>query len=59
MSISAHLTELSERHKALDERIKKALQQPAVDELEVNRLKREKLKLKDTMTRLQEKELRH
>ncbi len=59
MTISSHLEELSVRHRTLDVRIKQALQQPSVDEIEVNRLKREKLKLKDEITRLKDGRTEH
>ncbi|MEO1608129.1 MAG: DUF465 domain-containing protein [Pseudomonadota bacterium] len=59
MVLSGHLTELSSRHKILDMRIKEALQHPSIDTLEINHLKRQKLKLKDTITRLKDKQTEH
>ena len=59
MTLSSHLAELSLRHRMLDVRIRKALQSPAVDEFEVGRLKREKLKLKDAIVRLQDNQTEH
>ena len=47
MAMSSHITELFTRHKSLDTLIQKAQQHPVVDELEIRRLKREKLKIKD------------
>ena len=47
MSLSTHLAELSEKHKSLERRIAETLASPSTDELEIKRLKHEKLKLKD------------
>ena len=54
MALGAHLAELSEKHKLLERRIEEELARPAADEAKVRRLKHEKLKLKDAITRLQE-----
>lgn len=53
MALSAHIAELSEKHKALEEKIDRAIASPGSDDIEIQRLKREKLKLKDEMERLQ------
>ena len=58
MAITAHLAELAEKHRALDERIDRALASPGSDDIEIRRLKQEKLKLKDEMERLK-RETRH
>jgi hypothetical protein len=58
MALSAHLAELAEKHRALEERIEKAVASPGVDDVEIGRMKREKLKLKDQIERLK-KETRH
>lgn len=58
MALSAHLAELSEKHRFLEKRIEEELSRPGVDDLELRRLKREKLRLKDEIQRL-EKETRH
>jgi hypothetical protein len=52
MSLSTHLAELSEKHKSLERKIAEQIARPNSDELELMRLKREKLKLKDRMTEL-------
>lgn len=52
MSLSTHLAELSEKHKSLERKIAEQIARPNADELELMRLKREKLKLKDRMTEL-------
>ena len=53
MALSAHLQELSERHRQLERRIEQEVARPGSDDLEIRRMKREKLKLKDEMARLE------
>ena len=53
MSLAAHLAELSEKHKSLERRIAEEMSRPGSDEVQIRRLKQEKLKLKDEITRLQ------
>jgi len=52
MSLAAHLAELSEKHRLLEKKIEEAMSHPSPDNLEISRLKREKLKLKDEIHRL-------
>lgn len=52
MAMAAHLAELAEKHRNLDEQIEKAVASPGVDDSQIRRLKAEKLKLKDEMERL-------
>ena len=52
MSLHAHLAELSEKHKLLERRIEQELNRPGSTDVEITRLKLEKLKLKDEITRL-------
>jgi hypothetical protein len=52
MSLHAHLSELSEKHKLLDRRIEEELSRPGSNDVEITRLKLEKLKLKDEINRL-------
>jgi hypothetical protein len=59
MALSAHLAELTERHRLLERKIEQALLHPSVDTLEINKLKREKLKLKDDMARLKNGQTEH
>jgi hypothetical protein len=54
MAIAAHLSELAEKHKTLDRRIAEELARPAADPATINKLKLQKLKLKDTITRLEQ-----
>jgi hypothetical protein len=58
MTISAHLAELAEKHRALEQKINQAASSPGSDDIEIRRLKQEKLKLKDEMERLR-RETRH
>ncbi len=52
MAMASHLAELAEKHRYLDEQIERAVASPGVDDAQILRLKREKLKLKDEMQRL-------
>lgn len=52
MSLSTHLSELSEKHKLLERRIAEKRAHPSVDDLELIKLKREKLKIKDRIAEL-------
>lgn len=53
MSLAAHLAELSEKHKLLERRIEEELARPGSDDLEITRMKREKLRLKEEIAKLQ------
>ncbi|MEM7749381.1 MAG: DUF465 domain-containing protein [Pseudomonadota bacterium] len=59
MAVAAHLAELSERHRVLEQRLEEALTHPSVDTLELTQLKREKLKLKDAISKLKEGQTEH
>jgi hypothetical protein len=59
MSLNAHLAELSEKHKLLDRRIEEELSRPGSTDVEITRLKLEKLKLKEQITRLSSKATSH
>ena len=54
MARSSHLSELAEKHKLLDRRIAEEQARPAADVIKVNKLKLQKLKLKDEITKLQQ-----
>jgi hypothetical protein len=56
MSISTHLAELEQRHRALEEEISEALTHPSCDGLMIAELKRRKLQVKDEIARLREAE---
>jgi hypothetical protein len=53
MTLATHLAELSEKHRQLERRIQEELARPGADEIQISRWKREKLKLKDEMAKLQ------
>ncbi len=52
MSLAAHLQELSERHRSLERRIQEEMARPGSDDIEIRRMKQEKLKIKDEIYRL-------
>ncbi|MBI1383546.1 MAG: DUF465 domain-containing protein [Rhizobiales bacterium] len=52
MAVGAHLSELAEKHRLLDRKIEELLASPSSDDMEIQELKRQKLKLKDEMERL-------
>ena len=52
MALSSHLQELSEKHRQLERRIEEEIGRPGSDDLTIRKLKREKLKLKDQITKL-------
>jgi hypothetical protein len=52
MTLAGHLAELSEKHRLLEMRIQEELARPSADDLQINRLKKEKLRIKDEMTKL-------
>jgi hypothetical protein len=58
MAITSHLAELAEKHRTLEQRIDQAVSSPGSDDIEIRRLKQEKLKLKDEIERLR-RETRH
>lgn len=52
MSMSSHISELQKKHKELSERVEVVQRSPGSDDLEVLSLKKEKLRLKEEITRL-------
>ena len=53
MTTQGHIAALQEKHRKLDEEILKESAKSAVDHVRISELKREKLRLKDEITRLQ------
>lgn len=53
MTRVAHLAELSEKHKSLELKIREEMSRPGADDTQIGRWKREKLRLKDEMAKLQ------
>ena len=52
MTLATHLAELSEKHRLLERKIQEEMTRPGADETQITRWKLEKLKLKDTITKL-------
>ena len=59
MSLSSHLVELRRKHQHLEEKIETELRSPAANDLRIAELKRQKLRLKDEITRLAGSETVH
>ena len=53
MTLAGHLAELSEKHRSLELKIREEMARPSADELQLSQLKKEKLKIKDKMLKLQ------
>jgi hypothetical protein len=53
MTVAAHLAELNEKHRLLELKIQEEMARPAADGTRISQWKREKLRLKDEMTKLQ------
>ncbi len=54
MAIEAHIRELSEKHRHLDRMIAAELARPGSDDMKIQQLKREKLKLRDRIENLRQ-----
>lgn len=52
MSVTAHLEELKKKHQNLSEQVDMAQRSPAIDQIEIAAMKKQKLKLKEEITRL-------
>ena len=52
MSLSAHLQELRRKHQALSDQVEAAQRNPATDALSIAEMKKQKLRLKEEITRL-------
>ena len=52
MSVTAHLEELKKKHQSLSEQVDVAQRSPAIDQIEIAAMKKQKLKLKEEITRL-------
>ena len=51
MTISSHLSELKRKHDALSQRVEEAQRSPGSDDLTVVELKKQKLRLKEEITK--------
>lgn len=54
MSLTSHITELRRKHEVLSDRVERALKSPGEDALTIAALKREKLRIKDQISRLEQ-----
>lgn len=54
MALEAHVEELSAKHRNLDKLIQEEESRPSVDNVRIHELKRQKLILKDRLTRLEQ-----
>jgi len=52
MSVTAHLEELKRKHQTLSDQVEVAARSPGSDHIEVATMKKQKLKLKEEITRL-------
>lgn len=53
MSVTGHLDELRKKHQTLSQAVEAAQRAPGSDDLEIARMKKQKLHLKEEITRLQ------
>ena len=59
MATSTQLSELEQRHRALEAEIAEAREHPSTDDFKLAELKRRKLQIKDQIARLQQEERVH
>ena len=52
MSLSSHIDELKKKHQTLSDSVEAMQRSPAVDDLEIAQLKKQKLAIKQEITRL-------
>jgi hypothetical protein len=53
MSLSSHLQELQKKHQVLSDQVEQAQQSLSTSDLEITELKKQKLRLKEQIERLQ------
>ncbi|MEO1788815.1 MAG: DUF465 domain-containing protein [Pseudomonadota bacterium] len=53
MTLSSHLQELRKKHQTLSEQVEEAQRSPATDDAQITDLKKQKLRLKEQIARLQ------
>jgi hypothetical protein len=54
MTMASHLVELRRKHETLSDMVEKAQRSPATDALKIADLKKQKLRIKEEITRLSE-----
>jgi hypothetical protein len=52
MTIASHLTELRRKHETLSEMVEQAQRSPGSDALKIAEMKKQKMKIKEEITRL-------
>ncbi|MFV0385134.1 YdcH family protein [Paracoccus sp. (in: a-proteobacteria)] len=52
MSVTSHVEELRKKHQMLSEAVEKAQKSPGSSDFEISQMKREKLRLKEEISRL-------
>jgi hypothetical protein len=52
MTVASHIVELKKKHENLSDMVEKAQRAPAIDDLHIADLKKQKLKLKEEISRL-------
>ena len=53
MSLSSHLQELRKKHQSLSDRVERVQRSPGSDDLTIAELKKQKLRIKDEIERLE------
>ncbi|HEY0214176.1 MAG TPA: DUF465 domain-containing protein [Paenirhodobacter sp.] len=54
MSLTSHITELRRKHLALSQEVEKATRSPGIDDLLISELKKQKLRIKEQISRLEQ-----
>lgn len=54
MAVEAHISELCQKHRALDQKIEKEESRPLIDATKLMEMKKMKLQLKDEINRLKQ-----
>lgn len=52
MNLNSHLTELQKKHEKLESQIEQTQRHPSADNVEIGAMKKEKLRLKEEITRV-------
>lgn len=52
MTVTSHIAELKKKHEHLSDMVMRAQRSPGTDDLQIAELKKQKLKLKEEITRL-------
>ncbi|RWR33307.1 DUF465 domain-containing protein [Sinirhodobacter populi] len=54
MSLTSHIAELRRKHQALSMEVEKAARSPSTDDLTISDLKKQKLRIKEQISRLEQ-----